>query len=218
MSSNPSDASLDRLVAHLEAELGEQHLYGTVDAKVDQAVTAFELPSSVPADVVDLHTLLGCLVHKIFEKLGMPCPMRSARDLAVRHLQRYRGASDEDGYVAAQLDLAEQGLAALEQIVTGLADSLKQELRSQLTTAAMSRILGELSRAEKERLIREFLQRHQDRVPLQMHQWPTNMLVDQLPLLIHTELTTEAGIRHQFRGHGPGNGRTNTNELRVTES
>jgi len=132
MRSSDSDHSADKAIDAIMMLLDENRVAGEIDEPIDQAARAFRFEAKEGCSHCDFNRIIGRFVSHLY-KTGLRLPRHLSTEEAFAEAvfllkKNYPGAH-EDGYDVALMDASDTKLEGIEQILSGLAESIKEAER-----------------------------------------------------------------------------------------
>jgi len=186
-----ADNTLERILALLD----EARVRNEIDEPIDAAVAAFESSASRRR----FHQVISGFVQHIYRHGVEPHQELSSTQAsaeAIALLERGYSGAQARGYDAALLDAVNPRHNGIEVILAQLAEIIKDNERRQYTHWVFASCLGRLAWSERCRVAGLLLDRLRPYLTPQLQRCVAAQVVDELPVLITTHLSSDALLRH----------------------
>ncbi len=191
---------ISQLIERLREETDNIKLAAAIDDSIDAAVEAVIASADEGNEftIKRFHATVTNLAQRIGEQ-AMPAHRRltdeQAFACALQWLEKHYISRETRGYAAALLDAMEEPWDGIHLVCRELAEAMKQEIRWQVVSGALTRLLAPLEWRHRVDLVRDCLTEFRSILPAGLTALPPEQLVDELPQIILVVLSIDQPIR-----------------------
>ena len=193
-SGDPVAHTVERILELLD----EENMRRTIDGPVDTAVASFHVESTTPVSHHRFHQVIGEFTQHVYRsgvRVSRELSPTQAAAEAIFLLENGYRSAQSDGYDAALLDAMNPQTDGIRWVLAHLADIIKEKERGKYTSWVFATTLGSLDWSAKCRLAQVLLDQLSPCLVPQLRRCTGAQLVDEIPALLTTDLSTDAWLR-----------------------
>lgn len=199
MTCSCSDTQAENALERILALLDETRVRNEIDEPIDAAVAAFGFEEEPSVSHRRFHQIVSGFVQHVYRHGVAPHQELSSAQASAEAIAllegSYRGAQAR-GYDAALLDAVNPRHSGTDVVLAQLAEIIKDNERRKYTHWVFATSLGGLAWSDRCRVAEHLLNRLQPFLTPQLQRCIAAQLVDEIPALIVTHLSSDALLRH----------------------